>query len=82
MKLLNKKYNRNPESQSKFAGEQYLLVNTLEIFEQACAVSFFASRLDLLKSGSLIWALDVFAITFRIYPKGSLILYCIAHNLI
>ena len=27
-----------------------------------------------LKSDSLIWVLDVFAIAFRIYPKGPLIL--------
>ena len=46
---------------------------TLEIFQQASTVSYNASRLDLLKSGSLIWSLDVFAIAFRIYPKGPLI---------
>ena len=40
---------------------------TLEIFER--------SRLDLLKSGSLIRAFDVFAIAFRIYPKGPLIIH-------
>ena len=28
-----------------------------------------------LKSDSLIWVLDVFAIAFRIYPKGPLICY-------
>ena len=38
-------------------------------------VSYIASRLDLLKSGSLIWALDVFAIAFQIYPKGPLIFF-------
>ena len=31
-KLLNKKYTRNPESQSKFAGEQYLLANTRNLW--------------------------------------------------
>ena len=31
-KLLNKQYARNPESQSKFAGEQYLLANTRNLW--------------------------------------------------
>ena len=31
-----------------------------------------------LKSDSLIWVLDVFAIAFRIYPGGPLILYLLS----
>ena len=33
-----------------------------------------------LKSDSLIWVLDVFAIAFRIYPEGPLILSVITMN--
>ena len=45
-KLLNKKYSRNPESQSKFVGEHYLLANTRNLWTSL--YGFIASPLDLL----------------------------------
>ena len=35
-RLLNKKYTRNPESQSKIASEQYLLANTRNLWTSLC----------------------------------------------
>ena len=45
---------------------------SLEIFERFRILHPDLTYL-VLKSGSLIWALDIFAIAFRIYPKGPLI---------